>query len=103
MKAQDVRHILDQIPARIDEFNNSIRNTEADDLRKAQAKANNLLATLGSINDDDMDLGDLLTTAGQLRDLMRGLVGSTSNVARQIGVDDKDLSPAAKAALERMN
>jgi len=100
MKAQEVRHILDQIPARIDDFNNSIRNTEADDLRRAQAKANNLLATLGAIDDDDMDLGDLLTTAGHLRDLMRGLIGSTSNVARQIGVDDKDLTPAARAALE---
>jgi hypothetical protein len=100
MKAHDVRSILDQIPPRIDEFNNAIRNTEADDLRKAQAKANNLLATLGAIDENDMDLGDLLGTAATLRDLMRGLIGSTSTVARQLGVNDKDLTPAARAALE---
>jgi len=81
-------------------FLNAMRNTEADDLRKAQAKANNLLATLGAIDDDDMDLGDLLKTAGELKDLMRGLVGSTSNAARQLGVNEADLTPAARAALE---
>jgi len=85
---------------RIDDFINAIRNTEEDDLSKAQAKANNLLATLGSIDDNDMDLGDLLDTASTLKDLLRGLIGSTSNVARQIGVNEKDLSPAAKAAVE---
>jgi len=60
----------------------------------------NLFATLGAIDDNDMDLGDLLNTAAALRDLMRGLIGSTSGVARQLGVDEKDLTPAAKAALE---
>jgi len=100
MKAQDVRAVLDQIPPHIDEFNNTIRNTEADDLRKAQAKANNLLATLGAIDENDMDMSDLLGTASQLRDLLRGLIGNTSTVARQLGSTEKDLSPAAKAALE---
>jgi len=99
-KAQEVRHILDQIPARIDDFNETLRNTEADDLRKAAAKVNNFLATLGGIDENDMDLGDLLSTASILRDLMRGLIGDTTTVARQIGSNDKDLSAAAKAALE---
>jgi hypothetical protein len=99
-KAHEVRAILDQIPARIDEFNNVIRNTEGDDLRKAAAKAKNLLATLGAIDDNDMDLGELLGTAGQLRDLMRGLIGNTSTVARQIGSSDAELSDAARAAIE---
>jgi len=47
-----------------------------------------------------MDLGDLLGTAAQLRDLMRGLIGDASTVARQFGVEDRDLSDAARAALE---
>jgi len=99
-KAHEVRAIIEQIPDRIDAFNDTLRNTEVDDLRKAQAKANNLLATLGSIDDSDMDLGDLLETAGALRDLMRGLINNATSVARKIGANDNDLSDAAKAALE---
>jgi len=99
-KAQEVRNVLDQIPVHIDDFNNAIRNTEADDLRKAAAKAANLLATLGVIDENDMDLGDLLGTASTLRDLMRGLIGDTSGIARQLAANESDLSPAAKAALE---
>jgi len=77
----------------------NMRGDTRDDTIKASAKANNLLASLGSIGDDDMDLGDLLTAAGQLSDLMRGLVGQTADTARKLGTTEANLKPAALAAL----
>jgi len=67
------------------------------------AKTNNLLATLGSLDDDDMDLGDLLTAAGNLSSLLRGLVGDTSGLARKLGTSPDDLTPAAQAAINLDN
>jgi len=91
---------MDQIPDRMDDWGDTLHNTKADDARKALAKASNLHATMGALDEEDMDLNDLLVTAGQLRNLMRGLIGDTSTLARQIGSTQKDLTPAAKAALE---
>jgi len=54
---------------------------------------------LGSIGDEDMDLGDLLNTAGELSDLMRGLIGKTGDTARKLGMTEKELTPASVAAL----
>jgi hypothetical protein len=64
------------------------------------ALANNLFATLGALGDDDMDLGDLLNAAGQLGNLLRGLVQDTNGAARRLGVNPEDLTEAAQAALE---
>eukprot|EP01123_Difflugia_compressa_P010050 TRINITY_DN3558_c0_g2_i1.p1 TRINITY_DN3558_c0_g2~~TRINITY_DN3558_c0_g2_i1.p1 ORF type:complete len:1096 (+),score=291.67 TRINITY_DN3558_c0_g2_i1:234-3290(+) len=92
--------LLDAIPERINNWFDTFGNTVGDDARKAYAKANNLLITLGNLNDDDMDLGDLLGTAGKLNNLLRGLIGDTACLARQLGANEKNLTPAAIAALE---
>jgi len=78
----------------------NLRGDTRDDTIRAAAKAANLLASLGAIGDDDMDLGDLLATAGQLSDLMRGLVGDTADTARRLGTTEGALKPAAAAALK---
>jgi len=77
----------------------NLRGDTRDDTIRAAAKANNLLAALGAIGDEDMDLGDLLGTAGHLADLMRGLIGNTADTARRLGTTEGALKPAAAAAL----
>jgi len=57
------------------------------------------MASLGNIGDDDMDLGDLLATAGELSDLMRGLIGNTADTARRLGLTEANLKPASLAAM----
>jgi len=46
-----------------------------------------------------MDLGDLLTAAGELSDLMRGMVGSTTAVAQELGTSEQNLTDASQSAL----
>uniref|UniRef100_A0A6B2KX37 Vinculin n=1 Tax=Arcella intermedia TaxID=1963864 RepID=A0A6B2KX37_9EUKA len=92
--------VMDAIPYQMDEQLDTLRNTSGDDVKKALAKAKNWEATLNVADDELPDLGDLLGTAGNLRNLMRGLVGDTSSLAREIGANSKDLTQAAKAALE---
>jgi hypothetical protein len=89
--------MMDQIPDRMDDWHDTLKRDPKDDAIRGMAKANNLLAALGSLDEDDMDLGDLLTTAGNLSNLLRGLVGDASGLARKLDVDD--LSPAAQAAM----
>jgi len=98
--ARDLRNLMDQIPDRIDDWNDTLRNTSKDDAIKAMAKTNNLLAVLGSLDDNDMDLGDLLGTAGELSNLLRGLVGDTAGLARKMGTTTQALTPAAQAAMD---
>jgi hypothetical protein len=69
-------------------------NTAKDDSIKAIAKTNNMLATLGSLNEDD-DLGVLLGTANDLSNLMCGLVGDTTGLARKLSTTTENLTPAA--------
>jgi len=96
-----IKAVMDQIPDKLDNWINNLNGDERDGAIKAAAKVNNLLLTLGSISDQDMDLGDLLTTAGQLSDLMRGLIGdSVTNTARKLQNSPNYLTPAAKAALD---
>jgi len=90
---------MDEIPDRIDNWLDDMRGDNRDDTIRAAAKANNLLASLGAIGDEDMDLGDLLNTAGHLSDLMRGLIGKTADTARKLGTTEGALRPAAQAAL----
>jgi len=96
---RQIRNLMDEIPDRVDNWLDNMRGDTRDDTIRAVAKANNLLATLGAIGDDDMDLGDLLATAGQLSDLMRGLIGDTADTARRLGTTEGALKPAAQAAL----
>jgi hypothetical protein len=89
--------MMDQIPDRMDDWRDTLNRDAKDDAIRGMAKANNLLASLGNLDEDDMDLGDLLTTAGNLSNLLRGLVGDTSGLARSLEADD--LTPAAQAAM----
>jgi len=84
----------------VDEFEDQLHADAADDALKSRAKANNLSAYMDSNNDKEMDLGDLLGAAGELSDLMRGLVGNTSSAAQELGSSEQPLTEAAQAALE---
>jgi len=97
---RDLRNLLDQIPDRIDDWGDTLRNTAKDDAIKSMAKTNNLLAILGALDDNDMDLGDLLGTAGELSHLLRGLVGDTAGLARKLGTSPQELTLAAQSALD---
>jgi hypothetical protein len=70
-------------------------NTAKDDSIKAIAKTNNMLATLGSLDEDDLDLGVLLGTANDVSNLMCRLVGDTTGLARKLSTTTKNLTPAA--------
>jgi len=94
-----IKNVMDEIPDRIDNWLDNFRGDTRDDTIKAAAKANNLMASLGSIGDEDMDLGDLLSAAGELSDLMRGLIGNTADTARKLGTTEANLKPAAQAAM----
>lgn len=95
-----IKNLMDEIPDRINNWNDNLRGDVRDDTIKAAAKLQNLLATLGSVGEDDMDLGDLLTTAGELSNLMRGLINNTGDVARQLGTTTANLSQASQLALD---
>jgi len=100
---RDLRNLMDQIPDRLDDWHDTLRNTAKDDAIKGLAKANNLIASLGSLDENDMDLGDLLSTAGELSNLMRGLIGDTSGLARKLGSRPEQLTAAAQAAMDLDN
>lgn len=96
-----MKEAMDTANDAVDNFLQTVRNDNADDIIKATAQANNLFASLGNLNLDEMDLGDLLSTADNLSALLRGLMGDpnmTSDTARKLGANEKDLSLAAKAA-----
>jgi len=95
-----IEEVMDSVGDALNEVLDVQRNNEKDDAIKASALTNNLLASLGSLGDDDMDLGDLLGQAGLLSDLMRGLVGDSTKVARALATNPEALTPAAKAALD---
>jgi len=95
-----LERMVDNIPRAVDEFEDQLHADAADDTLKSRAKANNLSAYMNSNNDKEMDLGDLLGAAGDLSDLMRGLVGNTSLVAQELGSSEQPLTEAAQAALE---
>jgi len=74
-----VKEVLDGVGDSVDNFLSTMRNTDQDDLLKAGAITNNLFASLGNLNGDDMDLGDLLATADSLSGLLRGLMGDPNS------------------------
>jgi hypothetical protein len=76
-----VKEVLDGVGDAVDNFIQTMRNTDHDDLLKAGAVTNNLFANLGNLNGDDMDLGDLLATADSLSGLLRGLMGDPNSEA----------------------
>jgi len=97
--ANRIKNLMDEVPDRVDDWLDNLRGDTRDDTIRAAAKNANLLASLGALGDEDMDLGDLLATAGQLSDLMRGLIGDTGDTARRLGLTEGQLKPAAAAAL----
>jgi hypothetical protein len=98
--AAAVERMVDTIPYAVDEFEDQLHSDAADDAIKSAAKANNLSAFMNDVNDKEMDLGDLLGAAGELSDLMRGLVGDTSSAAQELGCSEQPLTEASQAALE---
>eukprot|EP01124_Arcella_intermedia_P015336 TRINITY_DN2182_c0_g1_i1.p1 TRINITY_DN2182_c0_g1~~TRINITY_DN2182_c0_g1_i1.p1 ORF type:complete len:1140 (+),score=347.38 TRINITY_DN2182_c0_g1_i1:380-3421(+) len=99
-KPKDIKNLLDQIPDRLDDWRDTLHHTAKDDAIKAIAKTTNLVASLTGIDDDDMDLGDLLTTAGDLSGLLRGLITDSTGLARKMGTNPENLTDAAKAAID---
>jgi len=95
-----IKQVMDSVDDSIDFFFDAAKRSKDDDMLKGVAIANNLFATLGALGDDDMDLGDLLNAAGQLGNLLRGLVQDTTGAARRLGANPEDLTEAAQAALE---
>jgi len=95
-----IDRMVDTIPPMIDEFNDQLQSDAADDAIKSAAKANNLSARMKGQHDKEMDLGDLLSAAGELSDLMRGLVGDTTSAAQELECSEQPLTEAAQAALE---
>jgi len=95
-----VEQIVDSIPSTIDDLEFKIRADGKDDAIRTAAKASNLAAFMSDVEEGDMDLGDLLTTAGELSNMMKGLVGDTTSVALELGSSNKNLSQAAESALE---
>jgi hypothetical protein len=96
-----MKESMDTANDAVDNFLAVVRADNADDIIKATAQANNLFASLGNLNLDEMDLGDLLATADNLSALLRGLMGDTDmtkETARKLGANEKDLSLAARAA-----
>jgi len=99
MRPDDLERMIENIPAAVNEFEDELHSDAKDNAIKAAAKAANLSALMGDLDENEMDLGDLLTTAGELSDLMRGLVGETTSVAQELG-SNQNLSDASQSALD---
>jgi len=95
----EVEKIVDDIPTIIDDVVSHISSNPTDDAIEAGAKALNLSAYLSVCGDDDLDLGDLLDTANDLADLMKGMIGETTSVAESYS-SSGDLTDAARSALD---
>eukprot|EP01128_Nolandella_sp_AFSM9_P008029 TRINITY_DN45_c1_g1_i1.p1 TRINITY_DN45_c1_g1~~TRINITY_DN45_c1_g1_i1.p1 ORF type:complete len:1121 (+),score=413.38 TRINITY_DN45_c1_g1_i1:168-3365(+) len=96
---EGITRMLDSVPAAVDDFLGALRNDEVDDAVKGGALANHLAAEFGALDGDDMDLGDLLGTAGTLSSLLRGMVKGNGDLAEALGADESKLTDTAKAAI----
>jgi len=94
---------VESIPVLIDDIVCHINSDAADDVVEGAARAANLTAFLETVDEDDLDLGDLLGCATDLADLMRGMIGDTTSVAESLGSSGNRLTDAAKSALELSN
>eukprot|EP01123_Difflugia_compressa_P008128 TRINITY_DN234_c0_g1_i1.p1 TRINITY_DN234_c0_g1~~TRINITY_DN234_c0_g1_i1.p1 ORF type:complete len:1969 (+),score=675.63 TRINITY_DN234_c0_g1_i1:264-5909(+) len=94
-----IQDVIDSVPDIIDDIVCHLGSDAADDLVEGAARAANLTAFLDSVDDDDLDLGDLLGCATDLADLMRGMITDTTKVAESIGTSGEKLTDATKAAL----
>lgn len=62
----NINDILDRAPSTVDDLLYAMRKTDKDDAIKGAAVTENLAAQMGALDQDDLDMGDLLGTAGQL-------------------------------------
>lgn len=99
LDSRNINRILDAVPSTVDDYLNAMRNDKKDDAIKGAALANHLAAGMGDLDGDDMDLGDLLGTAGTLSSLLRGMVNHSGELADELGTDESKLTDAAKAAI----
>jgi len=99
-EAAKIKSLMDGVEDSVDRYFDAATRSKDDDLLTGAAQAANLLAMLGNLGDDDMDLGDLLNAAGQLGNLLRGLIGDTAATARKLGANPDQLTDAARAAME---
>eukprot|EP01125_Pyxidicula_operculata_P015360 TRINITY_DN51_c0_g1_i1.p1 TRINITY_DN51_c0_g1~~TRINITY_DN51_c0_g1_i1.p1 ORF type:complete len:2407 (-),score=1023.65 TRINITY_DN51_c0_g1_i1:86-6571(-) len=86
--------------ALLDDFDDILHNDDTDDAVKAAAKSSNISASLQLASDEDMDLGDLLSAAMDMSDLLRGMADNTLSVANNLGVSQEDLESASAGALD---
>jgi len=90
--------VIDIVPDVVDDIFEHLSSDPADDAIEAAARATNLTAFLETVDEDDLDLGDLLDTANDLADLMKGLIGETNSVADEFSSSPDVLNNSAKAA-----
>lgn len=62
----NINDILDRSPSTVDDLLYAMRKNDKDDAIKGAALTENLAAQMGALDQDDLDMGDLLGTAGQL-------------------------------------
>jgi len=98
VSAADLERFLDDIPLLVDDVVSHISSNPTDDAIEAGAKASNMNAYLSICDDNDLDLGDLLDTANDLADLMKGMIGETTTAADSLSTGD--LTDAARSALD---
>jgi len=97
---RDIKDILDSAPSSVDDFLHAMRKDDHDDAVKGAAITEDLNALMGALDMDKLDLGDLLGTAGQLSSMLRGMITNAGDMARELGTSEKNVSDAAKAAIE---
>jgi hypothetical protein len=100
LNKDNVNDILDRAPSTIDDYLHAMRKTDKDDAIKGAGITENLSALMGALNQDDLDMGDLLGTAGQLSSMLRGMINANSGLARELGTSQQNVNDAAKAAIE---
>jgi len=94
---------IDPIAPLIDDYTDTLHNSDAQNAMKGAAKANNLAGYLEVLNKDS-DLAEPYNTAGEVTDLMRGLMGDTPGVSYELGTSNEDaLHETARNAMELDN
>jgi len=100
----DFDRVTDPIVPLIDDYTDTLHNTDGQNAMKGAAKAHNLAGYLRVTDEDPVDLSGPFNAAGDVTDLMRGLMGNTPGVADDLGTSNEDaLNEAAQNAMELDN